>query len=419
MKLLDKSALYNFLLSIAIIALGAICFYVALEKFIDDDVNEKLAIQKERIERGLARIDSISIESRVLNKDIVYTKLVADENYPQTQVDTSIFEPFDREFVPYRVLSFTAHTRSEGYRVQIYQSLIESDDITHRISRIALIIFGIYISLLVVLNRLISRRLWRPFYTILEQLKGFDLKSEKPLVTTDTSTDEFAVLNTSVQQMMDKVQLDYRNLKEFTENASHETQTPLAIIRSKVELLLQADDVSEYQWQQLTSINDAVSKLSRLNKALLLLAKIDNNQFGEMQNINLSARVRDYITELEDLIALKELVIHPDIEEGVVTRMNPYLLDVLLENILMNAIRHNIMHGFISIHVKRGLLEVYNSGEALTVDPQTLFERFRKGTVQNDSVGIGLSLVHRIAVGAGMKIQYTYSNKVHSIRLAF
>lgn len=418
MKLLDKSALSNLLISLVIIAVGAVCFYVALERFIDSDVNEKLSIQQERIQKTLPMLDSISADNQILNKDIIFTKVPANTVIRETLKDTTVFEVYDNEMIPYRILTCAAHTRLYTYRVQIYQSLIESDDITHRIRRIALIIIIVYVLLLVGINRLISRKLWKPFYHILDQLRIFDLRSEKPLSITDTTTDEFATLNQSVKQMMDKVQLDYRNLKEFTENASHETQTPLAIIRSKVELLLQVEELSEWQWQQLSGINDAVTKLSRLNKGLLLLAKIDNHQFEQTEMIDLSARVREYLTQLYDLIRLKELAIHSNIQDGVIIRMNPHLLDVLLENILMNAIRHNIMHGFISIHVRRDAIEIHNSGEPLQVDPSTLFERFRKGTVQNESIGIGLSLVQRIVEANGMTIQYTYSNKIHAIRIA-
>lgn len=419
MKLLNKSGLYNFLLSLLIIAIGGFCLYIIVLRFVDRDATENLYIQRERVERELPTIDSVPHNSKVLNSAIEFTKINANDRARETVKDTLIYEDYDDEYVPYRILSFSAHSRLYNYRVAVRQSLIESNDLLRKMGKAAIVLLILYLIALVIINRLISKELWRPFYRTLDELKAFDLQKEDPIGLKPAAIDEFKSLNVAINLMTEKIRTDYRNLKEFTENASHEIQTPLSIIRSKIELMLQAESMSKEDWKNLDIINDAAGRLSKLNQSLLLLSKIDNGQFASGQLVNMSDALMRHMDNLKELIQAKELMPHVDVKPNVFVSIHPYLLDILLSNILMNAIRHNIAQGFISVHLQENVLSVQNSGGILTIDPKSLFSRFKKGDDSNESIGIGLSLVKKIADASGMDLQYTYQEQIHTILLKF
>ena len=419
MKLLNKTGLYNFILSLSIIAAGAVCFYWVILRFENIDATEKVYEQRQRIKRELPQIDSIPANSIVINNDIRYIKLRPSDTIQERLIDTIINEKYDDDDVPYRVLICNVHTKLYNYEAIISQSLVESDGLIQSIIVTVFSLLAIYLISLVLINRFISRSIWEPFYTILSELRDFDIQRSDEIHLSKTDIDEFNSLNSALEQMTAKIKSDYQNLKEFAENASHEIQTPLAIIRSKVELLLQSDQVNELQWKNLNAINEAVTRLSRLNQSLLLLSKIENGQFNQTEPIDLSNALKKNIENLNELISAGGIKLQNDIEPEVMIYIHPYLLDILLSNLIMNAIRHNIANGFINIHLKKGELTIENSGGVLTTDPKNLFSRFKKGTSDKDSIGIGLSLVQKITESSGLELTYSYNDQIHTIKINF
>ena len=419
MKLLNKTGLYNFILSLSIIAAGAVCFYWVILRFENIDATEKVYEQRQRIKRELPQIDSIPANSIVINNDIRYIKLRPSDTIQERLIDTIINEKYDDDDVPYRVLICNVHTKLYNYEALISQSLVESDGLIQSIIVTVFSLLAIYLISLVLINRFISRSIWEPFYTILSELRDFDIQRSDEIHLSKTDIDEFNSLNSALEQMTAKIKSDYQNLKEFAENASHEIQTPLAIIRSKVELLLQSDQVNELQWKNLNAINEAVTRLSRLNQSLLLLSKIENGQFNQTEPIDLSNALKKNIENLNELISAGGIKLQNDIEPEVMIYIHPYLLDILLSNLIMNAIRHNIANGFINIHLKKGELTIENSGGVLTTDPKNLFSRFKKGTSDKDSIGIGLSLVQKITESSGLELTYSYNDQIHTIKINF
>ena len=419
MKLLNKTGLYYFVLSLLIMVAGAFAFYLIVLRFADKDVTEKLYTQELKIKQKLSSIDSIPSNNWILSNDIRFKQIADTESIKEITRDTVIHEEYDNENVPYRTLTFKAKTRHSAYAVTISQSLVESDDLIGGIVRDLFILILIYLVALILINYFISRRIWKPFHSTLARLHSFDVQRGEPLKTDATNIAEFKSLNEALEQMTAKIQSDYRNLKEFTENASHEIQTPLAIIRSKIELLLQTEGLSETQWNQLSAINEATDRLSRLNQSLLLLSKIENGQFNQSEIISLTSALKKHLDNFRELASVKKIQLQEEIEPDVTIRIHPYLLDILLSNLLMNAIRHNTENGFIKIHLKKGEMTIQNAGAELSVAPEELFNRFKKGSAEQDSIGIGLSIVQKITSSNGMKIKYSYADRVHSIQFSF
>src|SRR6185437_3829305 len=205
------------------------------------------------------------------------------------QRDTSLFYPGRREWNAFAILTRQYNLDNTTYQITTYFS---SKEITHLLIKVSVaeaVLFLLLLGAIVLINRRASRSLWAPFYTTLEAAGNYNILKNKPLVlTAETQISEFNRLNQTLTALIDHVNRAYHNQKQFTENASHELQTPLAIIRSKVELLMDAPSLTEEIANPLGDINEANERLSQMNKNLLLLTRIDNNQFPDLHTIPFS-----------------------------------------------------------------------------------------------------------------------------------
>lgn len=304
----------------------------------------------------------------------------------------------------------------------VLTTFVTSKEYTHLLIKVfatEIIIFILILVTIIVVNRSSSRRLWRPFYETLHATGNYDVvQSPAFKLPPETGIIEFDQLNKELSLLIGNVNKAYNSQKQFVENASHEIQTPLAIIRSKLDLLINEKGLTEGTALLLSDITQANDRLSQMNKSLLLLAKIDNNQFPEMEQVNVSLLLNDLIANYEalyDNFPATEL----KIQEEVYIHANPSLIEALFSNLIKNAVVHNNPGGYIKVFLKKGECMIENSGQNISTDPQTLFERFHKGNAASKTTGLGLSLVKQIAQLYGMKTDYSYLNGIHSFRLSF
>jgi signal transduction histidine kinase len=276
----------------------------------------------------------------------------------------------------------------------------------------------ILIALVVLTARLASRIVLAPFYNTLKKLQYFNLKAKKKLVLRPTRTKEFSELNNYVGKMTDKAVDDYISLKEFAENASHELQTPLAIIRSKLELLSESDIRGE-QAVLISDMQNSVDKLTHINRSLVLLSRLENNEYESKEEVSFSKYAKEAMGTFEDLITLKGLRLDCRIADDVDVKLHAALVDILLNNLISNAIRHNIPNGRIEVVLDRDCLRITNTGLPPTGNPEEMFQRFKKGTQCNHSIGIGLSIVKQICDINSFQIRYQFAAGLHVITIAF
>jgi signal transduction histidine kinase len=223
-------------------------------------------------------------------------------------------------------------------------------------------------------------------------------------------------MNESLLMATEKAEQDYLLLREFTENASHEIQTPLSIIRSKLEMIIQEEDLSQKQSELARSAFSAVKKLTRLNQSLLLLAKIENHQFDAAQVINLKTKIEEKLEQFSELWESQQIKAAWELEE-VTVFINPELLDILLNNLLSNASNHNIPFGHIFIKLEQKQLVISNTGYAGALDQKRLFSRFYKQSLNSNHNGLGLSIVKQISRVSLININYLFANGLHSFVL--
>jgi signal transduction histidine kinase len=217
--------------------------------------------------------------------------------------------------------------------------------------------------------------------------------------------------------MMQKIQADFVNLKEFTENASHEIQTPLAIIKSKLEMVLQDKTLNDQQNQRIHTAFESANRLSKLNEALLLLSKIENHQFVDLSEIDVCKLIQSRFEYLEELFALKQIELTVLLETKVTFNMNSLLADILINNLLSNALRHNIEKGKIIVLSENQKITISNTGKEDEIDVSRLFRRFAKQTTASGSNGLGLAIAYEICKNHNLELDYRYSNKMHCMTI--
>ncbi len=284
---------------------------------------------------------------------------------------------------------------------------------------------GLLVTLLIVLtagslyiNYYISKKIWTPFRAILNYLKIYDLDKDNSERTEKLKITEFDELTVSVNDLISRVKKTYTAQKEFTENASHELQTPLAVITSKLDLFLQEKSLSEHQSVLIGEMNTAISGLEKLNRSLLLLAKIDNGQYQSNENLDLATIVEQSISELSFFADADDIVVNFQIDNRVQLVGNYQLYGQMVKNLLINAIKYSEKDSVIKIVLTEHELIFSNPGNPLPFDDAKLFKRFSKPTSVKKGNGLGLSISEKIAELHHQKIAYTYHANTHYFTVA-
>ncbi|MBX3257721.1 MAG: HAMP domain-containing histidine kinase [Chitinophagaceae bacterium] len=367
--------------------------------------NEKLA-QSIQFWNEIQPVSKIELIYQPLSKDSLYT--VMRPNPYSTK------EAIDR----FRGLKTSIKINDQDYSLVVETNVEETEETVAYIAMVTLLFFLILVIGFWILNRRFSKKLWQPFQDTLQQLKSFQLNSQKPIQFQDTDTIEFAELNATLDKLLQHSITTYRNQKEFTENASHELQTPLAILKNKLDILLQSDDLTERQYHIAEEMNKALVRSSRINKNLLLLVKIENSQFDRSELIGFDTIVLQSIDALQEHFKEKKIDVSTDIHSNIEVKGNSSLTEVLISNLLINAIRHTLPEGSIRITVSKFAFEVSNSGEQ-PLSPDLLFKRFSRMSADNRGSGLGLSIVQEICKLHGWTVKYDFGNNAHLFSVKF
>ena len=416
MKLLTRTNIYFLLLTLIVFSLGGSVFYERVHSIVKSDATEKLNDEREKIMNYVSVNHALPQNALSLGDSVSFSAAAGNEECKIGHL--KLYNKAEQEYEPYQTLTFFVITGSQAYKAIIYRPLIESDDLTTAVAETIAIIACCLLLVLLVSNFFISKIVWKPFYRTLEKIKSFDLIKESKIEFDKTNIQEFKELNEVIGSMTKKIATDYHSLKEFTENASHELQTPLAIIQSKLELLIQSENLSAKQMEEVQAVYEAAGRLSRLNQALLLLAKIENKQFGEAIPIALNDIIKNKLEAFSALIDHKNIIIEKHLMPLSV-KMNPALADMLINNLIGNAIKHNVQGGKLSIMLSEKSFTIENTGKPLTTGAENLFFRFRKNDESSDSLGLGLAIVKQICDEYGFQIEYKYAGGLHTIHIRF
>lgn len=293
---------------------------------------------------------------------------------------------------------------------------LERDIIMGIVIQFGLITLVLCVSLIFML-RIISKRIWTPFNNTLLQLQEFNLEQGTLPSFDNSDIKEFSLLNAALTSLIKNNLKSYKSQKEFTENASHELQTPLAVIRGKLDLLLQEPDMTKNQAELVQSIYDVSNRLSRLNKSLLLLARLDNRQYPQVELVNVSDLLKNILSRFADL--KQDVNIHPSIESDLRVKCNQILLESMLNNLIVNALRYNKLNGDIDIILSHRVLLVSNTSNQTKLDEKLIFNRFYRPSEKVKGNGLGLAIVKAICDFHGWDISYNYSEMCHNFIIKF
>jgi len=406
-----KRASKTFLLSSAVIMIvSAIALYFYTRYLLTDEIEEELFSDKDRIERLL--IDDPELKG--IPPIMMVERVNSAEN--EQLLDTLIYDPLQDEIELFRQLSGTKEINGRQYRVTVRAMVIESENILFAILFTFLTIIFLAFVFLFYLNRSRNEQLWRPFFINLEKLKGFSLQSGQPLEFEESNILEFDELNREMKILTQRVRADYGNLKQFTEDVSHEMQTPLAIMQAKIETLINDQDLSHKQFEELSSLQNDIQRLKQLNKRLNLLAKIENHQFAAVETIGLNQILKESVATLQELTNVD---ITQNIQAEVRLKMDKYLASVLFNNLLSNAVKHNKKNEAIEVRLTKDHFQILNSGDAALRHPERIFERFYKESNKVDSTGLGLSIVKKICDYYDLVPTYYFKEGKHLFEINF
>ncbi|MDB5190551.1 MAG: sensor histidine kinase [Segetibacter sp.] len=414
MKLLNKYSRAHIITACIVLLVSSAVYYFIIRSILLKQIDKDLKVEEQEIIDFINANKSLPHASDYKHQQIKFEVLRDKKQFRET-INTIEFDEREKEYEPYRRLSFPVEVKGVRYKAFVYKSQVETEDLLRLIMILTATIFIVLSILMFIINRFVLRELWQPFFNTLSQLKNFDLHTHRQLILSKSSVEEFEELNKSVFLMTEKVSNEYESLKAFTDNASHEMQTPIAIIRSKLDLLIQS--AHESQEDQLQAIYEATGKLSKLNQALLLLTKIDNHQFGNPKNIKFKRLIEEKILQFDELLKAKDLKLTHNLSD-VCIKMNSELADILLNNLFSNAIKHNFPGGRIECILNENKLSVSNSGPQLSFDKMKIFERFQKRN-NSDGIGLGLAVVKEICDASGFTIAYLYADRQHTFNVMF
>ena len=419
MKLSAKSSIYYLIYTLFIFTIGTILFYFLIRNILFNAIDEALHQEKNQV------IENLKYENEfkeIHNSDFLdIIEVQAGSKIYDNFYNTTIFNLEKNINIDYRELKSVYKHGDNFYEITIRQSLTEAESLINSILPIEVTLFlGLIIGVLII-NRFISDKIWEPFYELVERLKHYDLVNVKIISYKKSNVDEFDELGEIVEKMTTRIYNDFNSQKEFNENSSHELQTPLAIIRNKLELLIQSKNLQDEDMVLIGSVFHSINRLTQLNKGLILLSKIENNQYYELSRINIGQLMETLMVSFEELIAERNIYVEINITKTIIIPANQILVETLLFNIISNAIKHNLdADGKITINtISKNVLEVSNTGRSLPVEADRMFERFLKSSNSEMSVGLGLSIVKKICDLYKFKIKYTCESTIHTIRIEF
>ena len=410
MKLLSKINRTYFKYGL-IIFLVADFVIISLSSYIlKQEMDEELRFEATEL------IETLKKDTNIHN---IYPTAVVEEvdvNHKLVSIskDTLIYDNNQKELSPFREYSTVIANNNQKYKITTRHMLMEFNDIfTLFTSLISVVLFFIFIGFLFFTQRLNSL-IWSGFNKNVEQLKSYSFDSHIKLHLSETKIDEFDQLNQVLINLSNRLELDYKASKEFSANAAHEIQTPLAIIRSKCENLFSKPNLDEETISSLRDIYLNTDRLSGLSKALLLLAKIDHGQFNTIESISVSEIFNSYLNSYQEIIQDRELNVNISEHQPCLINMDKRLANLLIQNIFINAINHSSKDNEIFIKLSVDSFTISNQGEEAIQNPDQIFNRFYKEDQNQGSTGIGLAIVKKIADHYNFRTTYLFKDFKHN-----
>ena len=421
MKLLSYTYRKLALLLFLLMAVWGVLFYYAIIDEVVDETDDTLENYGEILMESALHDPSILETEGSLMSFYKFTPISEEEgrHYRQVFYDATVYIELEDEDEPVRVMC-TAFRMPDGqyYELKLMISILERDDMVEAMLWYLGALFLLFLICTSIGIQLVLKGVFRPLHRLLDWLHCIQPGKEVPPLDNPTKIREFRQLSDAALDMGNRSYKAYEEQKQFIENASHELQTPLAIVRGKVELLAESEGMTEQQMEQLDEIYATLGRAVKLNKSLLLLSRIENGQYTEMEDVSVDEILDELLPDLMDIYEHKQVrLIRKREEQPFIIRCNHSLAQILVSNLVKNSLLHNREGGELQVLTTPTSLVIKNTGD-VPLDGEKLFRRFYHGMDgKKDSTGLGLAIARSIALSSLLKLTYEWQNGMHAFHL--
>lgn len=421
MKLLSYTYRKLALLLFLLMAVWGVLFYYAIIDEVVDETDDTLENYGEILMESALHDPSILETEGSLMSFYKFTPISEEEgrHYRQVFYDATVYIELEDEDEPVRVMC-TAFRMPDGqyYELKLMISILERDDMVEAMLWYLGALFLLFLICTSIGIQLVLKGVFRPLHRLLDWLHCIQPGKEVPPLDNPTKIREFRQLSDAALDMGNRSYKAYEEQKQFIENASHELQTPLAIVRGKVELLAESEGMTEQQMEQLDEIYATLGRAVKLNKSLLLLSRIENGQYTEMEDVSVDEILDELLPDLMDIYEHKQVrLIRKREEQPFIIRCNHSLAQILVSNLVKNSLLHNREGGELQVLTTPTSLVIKNTGD-VPLDGEKLFRRFYHGMDgKKDSTGLGLAIARSIALSSSLKLTYEWHDGMHTFRL--
>ncbi len=418
-KLLHKTQKTYLIYSIITFFIVSPIFYFVTEKLYLDDADETLQLNKQRFDNQILpnfKINDIAIWNSY-NPDNLILKTIPLQK--DSIFSTIAFSEMEQEDEPYRVFYSAIQIENKPFLYSEKISLLESEDLLISIAILFVILIALLLIGIMMITSLMSKRIWQPFYRLINEIENFEIDKDVVPHFNTSNIEEFNRLNDSVEKLIRKNVEIYNSQREFIDNAAHELQTPLAIFRSKLDLLIQREDITKGQTEIIRAINRNINRLIKLNKNLLILSKIDRNKELDLEECSLKNILEKQVVFFTEQAKSKQINFTLKIDKDISVKANKNLTEILFSNLFLNAIQNNIENGNVQIEMIKNKVRISNSSDKPEISKDKLFNRFAKSNQNQQGNGLGLAIVKKIADQHHWEVAYSFVPSKHTFTIEF
>ena len=404
-----------------VIAVWTSLFYALMLEELYDNTDDGLKDQKIQIIRKAYENESILKQHQFdLNQYRITPVLVKDYLETDNFRNENFFMEYDEEMEPYRVLeTYFIDKNGNHHKLEIRTATVEEDDFIESLLIALVILYILIIASILIINNISLKKIWKPFYSTLNYLSDYQFGQNKKLISNKTPITEFKLLDSEIAKMISRNENSVYQQKQFIENASHELQTPIAVALNQIDVLLESDELTQKNYLEINQIRNTLKRMSTLNQSLLMLSKIENQQFKDKEQVVFNSVVKTMISDFNSILEFKSIALEL-IENGEFkTLINKDLAYSLLSNLIKNSIKYNINNGKIIIEIDNLSLKIKNTSKRKTpLNSEDIFRRFYKESEDHLSTGLGLSIVKTIIDNhSNMDISYAFEDPFHVFSL--
>ena len=420
MKLIYKVTRRLALVVLPVLLLWATVFYFAMVNEVNDETDDSLEDYAEMIARRVVTGEELPTPGDGSNNTYSIELLPASGVYRDSKAyeDREVYIHWKKETEPARVLTKIFHDDyGAAYKLVVSIPTFERDDIIKAILFYLAILYAVLVFTILIVTVLVFRYSMKPLYSLLKWLDGYRPGNGTAGFPDEESVLEFKKLTKAARETIERAENHLERQKQFIGNASHELQTPLAVLGNRIEWMMDSTSLSEEQFAELSKMRQSIHRLVRLNRTLLLLSKIDSGHFLDKSDVDIVSIIENELELYKEIFAEKEICCNVNVPSGYVVQMDEMLATTMVSNIIKNAFVHSPAGGTIDVCISHDELIVSNNGDE-ALDKARLFDRFYTSG-KTGSTGLGLALVKSIACYYDYGLEYAFDGHRHSFMIRF